>query len=142
MNDGVFSEWNGQRPLYVVPARFSGTYSCTTCTMFGLQAEVVDELLRERAPSVLQLHDRDAAAALFSGGAVANSRPADAAAESPRQRALQLTGAVAVNEPDASLIGQQRLVEKPLGARQRFVDRAADDVQIGRRAARAAAARR
>src|SRR5438477_12065409 len=34
-NDGVFSEWNGQRPLYVVPARFSGTYSCTTCTRFA-----------------------------------------------------------------------------------------------------------
>ena len=31
--DGVFSLWNGQRPLYDGPARFNVTYSPTTSTM-------------------------------------------------------------------------------------------------------------
>ena len=48
------------------------------------------------------------------------------------QRALQLTGAVPVDETHDPLIGQQRLVEKPLRARDGFVDAAADDVEIGR----------
>jgi hypothetical protein len=30
VNDGVFSAWNGQRPLKIVPARLSATVSPTT----------------------------------------------------------------------------------------------------------------
>src|SRR5581483_3345105 len=46
------------------------------------------------------------------------------------QRALQLTGAVAVNQPHDALIAEERFVEKPFRARDRFVDRAADHVEI------------
>ena len=53
--------------------------------------------------------------------------------EKSAQRPLQLAGAVAVNQPDGPLIGQQRLVEEPLRARDRFVHAAADHVQIRRR---------
>ena len=35
-----------------------------------------------------------------------------------RERPLQLTGAVAVDEADDALVAQQRLVEKPLGPRE------------------------
>jgi hypothetical protein len=35
-----------------------------------------------------------------------------------------------VNQPHCALIGQQRFVEKPLGARERFVDGAPDHVQV------------
>jgi hypothetical protein len=53
------------------------------------------------------------------------------------ERPLQLTGSVTVNHADRPLIGQQRFIEEPLGARQRFVDAAPDDVQIcGGRVAR------
>ena len=36
VNDGVFSPWNGQRPLYVEPAFFSWTVSPTTSTTLSL----------------------------------------------------------------------------------------------------------
>ena len=36
MNEAVFSPWNGQSPLYVVPAFFSWTVSPTMSTMFSL----------------------------------------------------------------------------------------------------------
>src|SRR5215212_1514607 len=36
VNDGVFSPWNGQRPLYVVPAFLSWTVSPTTSTTLSL----------------------------------------------------------------------------------------------------------
>jgi hypothetical protein len=35
-NDGVFSAWNGQSPLYAEPARLSGTVSPTTSTTDSL----------------------------------------------------------------------------------------------------------
>ena len=47
------------------------------------------------------------------------------------QRAFQLPGAVPVNEANRPVIGQQRLVEKPFGAGDRLIHRAADDVQVG-----------
>ena len=36
VNDGVFSPWNGQSPLYVVPAFLSWTVSPTMSTMLSL----------------------------------------------------------------------------------------------------------
>ena len=50
-----------------------------------------------------------------------------------RQGAFQLSGAVPVDEAHDVQIGQQRLVEEPLGPGQRFIHAAADHVQIGRR---------
>ena len=51
------------------------------------------------------------------------------------QGALQLSGAVPVDEPQRALIVQQRLVQKPLRPRERFVDGQADHVQIRYRGA-------
>src|SRR5512142_93977 len=53
--------------------------------------------------------------------------------EEAGERTLQLTRAVSVNEAHDALIGQERFVEEPLRARDRFVDRAADHIQIRRR---------
>ena len=33
LNEGLFSLWNGHKPLWLVPARLSDTYSPMTCTM-------------------------------------------------------------------------------------------------------------
>src|SRR5262249_55841648 len=49
-----------------------------------------------------------------------------------RQRALQLAGTVTVNEPDDALVAQQRFVKKTLRPRERLVDAATDDIQVGR----------
>src|SRR5207248_9931474 len=85
-----------------------------------------------KRPLLLQLHHRDASAALFRRR---RREPGDERMllEKPGQRALQLTGAVPVNEADDALIAQERLVEKPLRAGERFVHRAADHVEVGRR---------
>ena len=97
----------------------------------GLQAEVVDERLGNSAHSVLELHHRDAAAALFRRRG-AEFRDQRMLLQEPGERALQLARPVSVDEPDRPLIGQQRLIEKPFGPRDRFVNGAADDVQVGR----------
>src|SRR5438034_7352130 len=47
------------------------------------------------------------------------------------QRAFQLARAVTVDQAHDTLIGEERFVEEALGALDRFVDRAADDVEIG-----------
>ena len=53
--------------------------------------------------------------------------------EEAGDRAPQLTGAEAVDDADRSLIGQHRFVEEALGAGERLVDRAPDQVQLGER---------
>jgi hypothetical protein len=48
MNDGVFSAWKGQRPLWTVPARFSETVSPTTSATGSfdlISATMPDEVL-------------------------------------------------------------------------------------------------
>src|SRR5436190_1555305 len=80
---------------------------------------------------LLQLHYRDAAAALVRRGG-GNSRDERMLLQEPGQRAFQLSGAVPMNQAHDALIRQQRFVEEPFGARDRLVDAAADHVQIGR----------
>src|SRR5262245_7887980 len=89
------------------------------------------------ATLVLQLHDGDASAALL-GRRGREPRDQRMLLQKPGQRALELTGTVAVDESHDAAIGQERLVEKSFGARNGLVDRAADDVEITRqsRAAR------
>ena len=58
-----------------------------------------------RAHLVLQLHDRHAAAALF-GRRRREARDERMLLQEAGERALQLAGAVAVNEPDDALIGR------------------------------------
>ena len=54
MNDGVFSAWKGQSPLYTVPARFSETVSPTT-SMTGsldlISATMPDDVLIWQTPA-------------------------------------------------------------------------------------------
>ena len=45
-------------------------------------------------------------------------------------RLLQLAGAVAVDDAHGALIGDERLVEEPLRARKRLVNRQPDHVEI------------
>ena len=73
----------------------------------GLKAEVVDERAarKERPLLVLQLHDRDAAAALFRRRG-AESRDQRMLLQEPGQRALQLARPVSVDQPDRPLIAQ------------------------------------
>ena len=76
------------------------------------------KLLREIGATLfLQLHDGDAAAALFGRRGRRIAATSGCCRRNPLERALQLAGAVAVNHADGPLIGQQRLVEKALGAR-------------------------
>src|ERR1051326_3012409 len=81
--------------------------------------------------SFLELHDRDAAATLFRGRRC-KSRDQGMLLQEAGERALQLTGAVPVNQTDDALIHEQRLVEETFGAGQGFIDGAADHVQIQR----------
>src|SRR5207344_2992936 len=53
--------------------------------------------------------------------------------EKSRQCPFQLTGAIAMDEPDHALIGHERFVEESLRPGQRFVDGAANDIEIERR---------
>src|SRR4029078_999516 len=48
------------------------------------------------------------------------------------ERALQLPGPVAVDQADDALIGEDRFVEEAFGAGNRFVDGAANHVEIRR----------
>src|SRR5436190_481741 len=52
--------------------------------------------------------------------------------QKPGQRAFELAGTVSVNQANDTLIGEQRFIEEPFGARQCLVDAAADHVEIGR----------
>jgi hypothetical protein len=44
VNEGVFSEWNGQSPLKLLPAAFKLTYSETTFTMSAELRTVSEKL--------------------------------------------------------------------------------------------------
>ncbi len=68
-----------------------------------------------------------------SGGAVAKRDDERMLLQKAGERPLELPGAVSVDQPHDPLIGQQRLVEEPLGPGDRFVDGAPDHVQVGRR---------
>src|SRR5438552_7488832 len=50
-----------------------------------------------------------------------------------RERPFELTGSVPVNDTDRALVGQQRIVEKTLRSRERFVYAAPDHIEIYRR---------
>src|SRR5882724_6109288 len=83
-----------------------------------------------RPTSVFQLHHRDATAALFRRRLI-EARYERALLQKPCQRALELTSTVTVNQAHRPLICQQRLIEKPFRPRDRLVDGAADDIEIG-----------
>src|SRR5882724_5357504 len=80
---------------------------------------------------LLELHHRYPAASLF-GWREGHSDDERVLPQKFRERALQLASAVAVDQPEDALLAEQRLVQKPLGPCQRFVDRAAHHVQLGR----------
>src|SRR5436190_2134195 len=52
--------------------------------------------------------------------------------QKPGQRAFELAGTVSVNQASDTLVGEQRFIEEPFGARECLVDAAADHVEIGR----------
>src|SRR4051812_29584873 len=81
--------------------------------------------------SVLELHYRNPPATLIgrSGGDLGDERML---LEEAGEGAFQLSGAVAVNEAERALIAEQRLVEESLGARERFINSAANHIQIHR----------
>ena len=125
------------------PTRFSDTYSCMTCTMlacrrrssmnvWGKSAYAEPDQIRASEFASEASTTRSTPPPPCSGGAGGDvAPPADAACRNPAMRALQLARAVSVDQPDRSLIAEQRLVQEPLGARQRFVHGAADHVQLG-----------
>src|SRR3954469_14483239 len=84
------------------------------------------------ALSIFELHHRHTTPALV-GWRGREPRDQRVLLQKSGERALQLAGAVAVDQAQHALIGQQRLVEEPLRARQRLVHGAADDIQIRRR---------
>src|SRR6187549_2801975 len=88
--------------------------------------------IRHIALLVLQLDHRHAAAPLV-GRRFLEMRHQRMPLEEAGDRAPQLTGAEAVDDADRSLIGQHRFVEEALGAGERLVDRAPDQVQLGER---------
>src|SRR5262249_1099780 len=68
---------------------------------------------------LFQLHNRAAAAPLV-GRRGRKTRDEGMLLQEPRQRALQLSRAVSVNDAHDALIRQERFVEESLGARDRL----------------------
>src|SRR5215471_3506126 len=80
-------------------------------------------------PLFFELHYRNPATALFGRGRC-KSRDQWMLLQKPRERSFQLARAVPVDQPNHTLVAEQRFIKKSFGARQRLVYRAADDVEV------------
>src|SRR5687768_8564325 len=102
-----------------------------TCTMSACDFRSSMKFVGNRPRSLLlQVHDSDAATAPIAG------RGGEVRHERMRTQELgdglaQLAGAEAVNHAHVALFGDDCVVQELLGAAQRLVDVAADDVQLG-----------
>src|SRR5438045_1813427 len=112
--------------IYGLPIGDHGIAGCRSVTRaaapsFNRQSVTLQSAVFNRQfGSLLQLHDRDSAAALMVGSRT-EGRDGGMRAQELRDRATELPCPVAVNDPHAAEFGDVRLVEKTLHARDGFV---------------------